>query len=105
KLNVLGNNHYLYLFKEGLIALSNDQYDECIRLLNIGIEQNQINESLNQDMQNIIASTQNLLSTNDNTDESSNPDDMQDASLDTATGKRIILSAYQKNQTPNDSSH
>ncbi|WP_005034726.1 tetratricopeptide repeat protein [Holophaga foetida] len=53
-LEILGRDHYLYLFKEGFAALAQDQFDEAIRCLEAGIRQNAENPPLNQDMQLMI---------------------------------------------------
>jgi len=53
-LNSLGEDHYLNLFKEGLLKIVHDEVHEGISLIKAGIENNQINEGLNQDMQAAI---------------------------------------------------
>ncbi|MGD8558629.1 MAG: hypothetical protein PVH04_03120, partial [Gammaproteobacteria bacterium] len=50
-LDNLGDRHYLNLFKQGLLKIVYDQVQEGITLLEMGIENNQVNETLNQDMQ------------------------------------------------------
>jgi len=58
-LNELGESNYLYLFKTGMIHLSRDEFDECESHLKKGIDLNQENKPLNQDMQRILADIEN----------------------------------------------
>ena len=53
-LDELGDAHYLSLFKEGLLKIANDQLREGIDLIRDGINNNQVNESLNKDMETVI---------------------------------------------------
>ena len=53
-LNKLGETHYLTLFKTGLLKIADDEVQEGIQLIKNGIENNQINESLNKDMETVI---------------------------------------------------
>lgn len=50
QLDNLGREHHLNLFKEGLVKIIRDDVREGITLLQKGIDNNHINESLNQDM-------------------------------------------------------
>jgi tetratricopeptide (TPR) repeat protein len=53
-LNTLGQEHYLNLFKEGLLNIVHDNVQEGIDLIKNGINNNRINEGLNHDMQAAI---------------------------------------------------
>jgi len=44
----------LHLFKSGLLALVEGEYEDGIRLVESGIENNQFNEALNNDMRRIV---------------------------------------------------
>ncbi|MDH5229505.1 MAG: tetratricopeptide repeat protein [Gammaproteobacteria bacterium] len=85
KLDRLGDDNPLVLFKTGLVHLANDEYDQCIRLLEQGIEKNNILESLNNDMRKIMASAQSAL------------DGTSSNTSDDATGvqRHVFLSSYE----------
>jgi len=53
-LDDLGRTHYLSLFKAGLLKLVEDQLQEGIDLIQSGIDNNHLNESLNKDMETVI---------------------------------------------------
>lgn len=53
-LDALGDTHYLTLFKSGLLHIANDQVQDGIMLIEKGINNNQLNEPLNNDMQTVI---------------------------------------------------
>lgn len=50
-----GEDHYLTLFKTGLLKIANDDIDHGIQLIKAGIDKNQLNDSLNKDMETVIA--------------------------------------------------
>ncbi len=50
-LDALGEQHYLNLFKNGLLKIVYDNVCEGIALLEAGIENNEVNDTLNTDMQ------------------------------------------------------
>jgi tetratricopeptide (TPR) repeat protein len=52
----------LYLFKSGLLALVEGQYEDGIQLVESGIENNQFNEALNNDMRRIVDGVRGRLS-------------------------------------------
>ena len=52
-LDVLGSDHFLYLFKSAMLALVADDFALCIALVDAGIEANTSNEALNNDMRKI----------------------------------------------------
>jgi tetratricopeptide (TPR) repeat protein len=53
-LDALGESDPLFLFKKGLEAMANDRFAECREYLNKGMERNQINPDLNNDMQRVL---------------------------------------------------
>lgn len=55
RLSWLDEEHPLKLMSLGLEALVNDDYALCNHYLQLGIEANQTNEELNNDMRNILA--------------------------------------------------
>jgi tetratricopeptide (TPR) repeat protein len=57
-LDELGAEHFLHLFKSGMLALAEDRFVDCIDLLERGIRVNSANEALNNDMRNVLASAQ-----------------------------------------------
>ncbi|UGQ47983.1 tetratricopeptide repeat protein [Massilia endophytica] len=54
-LDALGPEHFLYLFKEGLLAVAAERLDEGRRLLQRGMAWNHTNLPLNRDMAAIVA--------------------------------------------------
>jgi tetratricopeptide (TPR) repeat protein len=46
--------HYLNLFKQGLEALADDDFGNCRKWLNLGMQNNQANPALNVDMQKML---------------------------------------------------
>lgn len=57
-LDVLGAQHSLVLFRDGLLCLARDEFDECVRLLRAGMSANRDNAPLNVDMQRIADAVQ-----------------------------------------------
>lgn len=53
-LDTLGENHYLTLFKAGLLKIAADEIEEGIELIQAGIQKNHLVESLNEDMRTVI---------------------------------------------------
>jgi tetratricopeptide (TPR) repeat protein len=53
-LDSLGEEHYLTLFKAGLLDIANEDIEQGILLIRQGINKNQVVESLNEDMQTVI---------------------------------------------------
>lgn len=103
-LDTLGENHPFWLFKEGMIHLAHDEFEECIQKLEQGIKLNTINQALNNDMQKVIEKARTAFepSTSESkTDQFSNSDSRHDgAGADKATskGSHILLSAYQASE-------
>lgn len=53
-LDRLGDDDPLFLFKAGMLHLVRDEFEECARSLRAGIERNQLNEDLNNDMRRVL---------------------------------------------------
>ncbi len=92
KLDHLNKDHYLYLFKDGITTLLDDDFEGCIKKLKQGIMNNDINPPLNGDMLKLIQATEHakhILAA----------DGMQDPNaINTQkTGKQVVLSAYNNN--------
>ncbi|MCP4469654.1 MAG: tetratricopeptide repeat protein [Gammaproteobacteria bacterium] len=60
-LDQLGEESSLFLFKRGLLALANNEYQLCIDDLLRGITINEDNPDINTDMQRILGNAQKLL--------------------------------------------
>ena len=61
-LDALGKSHHLCLFKSGLLKIADDDVEEGIALINTGIENNHLNESLNKDMEMVVENAKLSLS-------------------------------------------
>ena len=57
----LGKEHPLYLFKEGMLDLADNEFEACIEKLKKGIASNAENDALNNDMLNMIARAEEAL--------------------------------------------
>jgi tetratricopeptide (TPR) repeat protein len=90
-LDHLDTNDPLFLFKRGLLHLARDEFQACIDDLRRGISMNDLNESLNDDMQNIISQAEQSQSIQDSLP-MNNPVE-EKAPID--SGQHILLSAYQ----------
>jgi tetratricopeptide (TPR) repeat protein len=71
-LDNLDEENPYYLFKVGLLALANDNFEECLTYLERGVENNVENEPLNINIQNIIESVKTSQIATDS-DSESNP--------------------------------
>lgn len=91
-LDKLPENHYLFLFKSGLNALAKDEFSRCIELIEQGIAANQQNLSLNTDMERILEKARPMAQ--EGKVVSLTPKG-GDAPKEKATGRKVILSAYQ----------
>lgn len=87
-LDKLGENHFLHMFKTGMLHLVDNEFDSCINLLDAGIKQNTVNEDLNNDMRRVIQQAENAGGKPAANDAS--------ASTSTLNGQRMLLSAYQR---------
>ena len=88
-LNKLGEQHPLFLFKRGILALASDQFQQCIDDLTQGIELNTENLPLNKDMQNLIMQARQAIGNDDNND-----------SGEKKTEEHVFLSAYSSDDEP-----
>ncbi len=88
-LDKLGESDPLFLFKRGMLHLINDEFDACIADLNHGIELNQLNDALNNDMQKIIVQAEQART------QQSVPPSTNAGQTSSETGQHILLSAYQ----------
>lgn len=99
-LDKLGENNPLFLFKRGMLHLVNDEFEACIADLNKGISLNDFNPNLNNDMQKILASAEQVLS---NQAKGVQPkpapaaNEEKASSKKSKSGKHVLLSAYQQN--------
>lgn len=90
-LDKLADDHYLYLFKSGMLALARDDFEQCVTLLEKGITENRQNPSLNSDMERILEKTRPMV-------ESGKVAPLQsagDVKKEKITGRKVILTAYQ----------
>lgn len=100
----LGTEHPLYLFKEGLLDLANNQFESCIAKLKQGIAINTANDALNHDMLNMIKRAETALQ------EQSAPATAESIAADTAepdhkSPKLYSLSAYEAEDDNNPTNH
>ena len=98
-LDQLGGNDPLFIFKRGLIHLMHDEFEACSEDLKRGIQLNQTNPALNSDMQRIAQTISQLPKEPDAESELANESDQQ------ASGRHILLNAYQNNGYDKDREH
>lgn len=91
-LDYLDESNYLYLFKEGLISLINDDFTGCIQKLKQGIQNNQINAPLNNDMLKMIQAAEKAIEMN-----ALAAPDQAGVNDNDETSETQILSAYNNN--------
>ncbi|SRR6266446_2909251 len=60
-LDKLGPDHFLHLFKTGMLHLARDEFKECKSCLERGIKANNFNEALNVDMRRVLQDVQERL--------------------------------------------
>src|SRR6266487_2711571 len=60
-LDKLGPDHFLHLFKTGMLHLARDEFKECRSCLERGIKANNFNEALNVDMRRVLHDVQERL--------------------------------------------
>ena len=93
-LDELGDKNPLYLFKEGMISLVNDDFDQCIDCLQRGISLNELNEDLNVDMRQIVKKAEML--------KGFGGDKIVSDEAASSNGKHMLLSLYKDNDTEDD---
>lgn len=93
-LDKLSDKDPLRLFKNGLLHLARDEFDDCVALLEKGITLNKANAALNNDMKRMIDEVKARPKT---------PDGQNPAAPKTTTPpSHVLLSAYQnKDEKPN----
>lgn len=96
KLSELGENHPLYLFKCGLIHLAKDEFNECHALLTKGIESNNINPALNNDMRRMLTNIEDKI-TDTSADSTEVEQPETDNNTESARGDNHILLSNYKN--------
>ncbi len=89
ELSSLNTDDPYYHFCKGLLELANDKFEDCIRSLSKGIDINQHNQPLNNDMQMMIGEAKKALESNSM--DTSSPE-KEDSSH---SGKHVLLNAYQ----------
>lgn len=60
-LDKLGKEHFLVLFKTGMLHLARDEFRQCVECLERGIQGNHFNEALNDDMRRVMRDVQERL--------------------------------------------
>lgn len=94
-LDKLGENDALNFFRKGLLHLARDEFEKAKYYLKSGIDHNQSNPKLNQDMQNMLNQVLNICP---DTEEPKTGIDEQSAK-ENRSGNRFFLSAYNKETT------
>jgi len=74
----LGTEDPLYLFKEGLLAMAQDRFEDARALLEAGLDRNVANAPLNADMRKVIAAIDRLVAGDGDAD----------------SGQHVLVSAY-----------
>lgn len=92
-LMILPKTHPLYLFHQGILALMDDHFAECIQFLEDGIARNDKVQELNDDMRNIIKKLNSLKADGDLPAGNVAYDSV---SAGAAMGEKILLSAYSR---------
>ena len=93
-LDKLGEKNELFLFKTGMLHLSNDEFEECIKYLEKGLQLNHTNPALNKDMERMINKAKEALNQNSTTDASKESDNQKEDTK--SAGNKLLLSAYEK---------
>lgn len=99
-LDKLGENDPLFIFKRGLTHLIHDEFEACAEDLNKGIQLNQMNPTLNNDMQRIVQTISQPANMESVTESST-----ADGNAATRGGRHILLNAYQINDYDKDTEH
>jgi len=85
-LDELSAQHYLHLFKSGMLALAEDRFADCVQLLEQGIADNTVNAALNDDMRKVQTAARAADGTAPPADET------------VAVASHLVLSGYQQAQ-------
>jgi len=94
-LDKLGETNELFLFKTGMLLLSNDQFEECIEYLEKGIKANHTNPALNKDMERMVNKAKEALKQNTTAADNDKNDTKED---NRSVGNKLLLSAYEKRE-------
>ena len=87
-LNVLADDHPLYLFKSAMLCMVIDDFSQCIDLIERGLRANTVNDSLNDDMRRVLTTVEALKA------EAKTEDSAESA----AGTSHLVLSGYQQAQ-------
>lgn len=94
-LEALDSEHPFELFRKGLEFLVVDDFEACIQYLEKGIERNQINLPLNEDMAKVIKSSQEAL-------RNRAPQGPAVESQEPHRGRHVLLSSYRQDESTED---
>lgn len=100
----LGNEHFFYLFKEGIIDLSENKFESSIEKLKQGIAINTENEALNNDMLNMISRAETALQGGDIATNTASTIATETSEKPKEQSKPVSLSAYES-QDDSDINH
>lgn len=109
-LDKLGEQHPLYLFKTGLLQLTRDEFEDAAASLRKGMELNQQNPNLNQDMARVLNNIEQILEQQPANDSQTDvpktsDDETQQKQKESTGGNHIFLSAYNKDNEDDDTKH
>lgn len=93
KLDYLDKEHYLFLFKTGLTLFLNDDFSNSITKLQMGINNNQVNLPLNNDMLKMIHAAENAIKMNT----IDAPEETSSTGNENSTENPSVLTAYNNN--------
>ena len=93
-LDKLGEDHFLRLFKTGMLHLVRDEFSESVRCLERGIQANNFNEALNNDMRKVLRDVQERLG--------KQPDGASDSTVRALPTAGRVLSAYRDHRGDED---
>jgi tetratricopeptide (TPR) repeat protein len=92
-LDKLGRDHFLHLFKSGMLHLVRDEFKESAACLERGIQANNFNEALNNDMRKVLRDVQERLG--------KQPEAQNEVPARPLPGAGRVLSAYQRQEDKN----
>jgi len=98
-LDKLGLDHFLHLFKTGMLHLVRDEFKECESCLERGIKANNFNEALNVDMRRVLHEVQERMGKQQPT-AAAGAEPMIRPSI--RPSGRAVLSAYRQNRGDED---
>ncbi|WP_179957689.1 tetratricopeptide repeat protein [Exilibacterium tricleocarpae] len=94
-LDALGDEDPLYLFKTGLLHLVNDEFSDSVRLLQAGIDHNQLNEDLNNDMRRVMEDARKAAGATAPAATTA-PAAVGETATASGAGQRMLLSVYER---------